>query len=201
MTYILSLHIRMHLPSRLDRAVSRLAASPLRKTIPRLMVLKAIADAGHPVSADEIHKRVGASNCDLVTIYRCLEAFDGAGFVRRYFRANGASLFDVDLGEDNLHVIDKGTHKVSRIDGADVQALHGAVKAVQARLASEEGYGHVSVVLQFFASGRDGHSREPVSADDRKESQHDGSIARQLAIAVERMAKPLDARRKHSRRR
>src|SRR5690242_16978641 len=75
--------------SPVDVATSKLKAAGLRITQPRLAILAALNKRAQPTSIEQLHLDVGADNCDLVTVYRCMAAFEDIGLVRRAFFHNG----------------------------------------------------------------------------------------------------------------
>jgi len=64
----------------------------LKSTTPRLVVLKALSDLKHPMTAQEIHKKIGKNKIDLVTLYRTLASFEKSQLIRR-----------VDLHKDTVY--------------------------------------------------------------------------------------------------
>ena len=59
----------------IDIACSRLKAAGLRITQPRVAILEALIKRAQPASIEQIHNDLANSACDLVTVYRCLAAF------------------------------------------------------------------------------------------------------------------------------
>lgn len=158
------------------------------------MVLKAMTDADRPIAVEEIHERVGKSNCDLVTVYRCLDAFEDAGLVRRYFRISGGAVFDVNLGQSDLHVINKNTHEIRLIEGPEVAALQDAIKATEGALAAK-GFMGVSPVIQFFTTGTPSDEVPKPPARYQVKNPSPTFMEKQLSIAIERMENAAKAPR------
>jgi Fur family ferric uptake transcriptional regulator len=133
-------------------ATARLKAAGLRITQPRLTILAALVKFGRPTSIEAIHDGLGRRGCDLVTVYRCLAAFEEIGIVRRSFFHNGTSLFSLSV--DNLpryHVVSKSTKTVEELDPETARELHTALLAVEAKLR-ERGYTEISHITEFFGT-------------------------------------------------
>lgn len=78
----------------------------MRVTSPRLGMLKVLAAAKRPLSAEQIYEAAGDDKLDLVTIYRSLGAMDDAGIVQRHPLERGRSLYAlVSPGHHHHHVI------------------------------------------------------------------------------------------------
>lgn len=137
--------------STVEAATSRLRSVGLRVTQPRVAILGALARQTGPVSIDVLHAAVGSAHCDLVTVYRCMAAFDEIGVVRRSFFHNGTALYELSLGQPaRYHVICRASKRVERLD-ADIEAdLRHAVEAAQEKLRAR-GYADVTHVVEFFA--------------------------------------------------
>jgi len=67
----------------LEFATAKLKSAGLRITQPRLAILASLSSRAQPTSIEQIHESVGATTCDLVTIYRCMAAFEEIGLVRK----------------------------------------------------------------------------------------------------------------------
>ena len=75
------------------KAISVLREKGLRITKQRKAILKVLFHADAPISAEENHARLTPSQCDLVTVYRCLEQFVKAGVVELGVRENGTKVY------------------------------------------------------------------------------------------------------------
>ncbi len=78
----------------LHEACNRIRNAGMRVTKPRVALVEALLKQAGPVSIERIHQEVGVDSCDLVTIYRCLAAFEGLGLVRRSYQHNGTCLYE-----------------------------------------------------------------------------------------------------------
>ena len=134
----------------IEFACSKLKASGLRITQPRLAIVSALVRRGAPTSIEQIHEDLGASTCDLVTVYRCMAAFAEIGLVRRAFYHNGTSLYEINLGEPNrYHIVSTDTNQVEELDPETASELRLTLNAVEDKLRSR-GYTGVSHIVEFF---------------------------------------------------
>jgi Fur family ferric uptake transcriptional regulator len=138
-------------PSAVELATARLKSAGLRITQPRLAILAALARRAQPTSIEQLHADVGTENCDLVTVYRCMAAFEEIGLVRRAFFHNGTALYEMNLGQPTrYHVVCKSTNRVDEIDSATADELRRTIESVQEKLRAR-GYGEVGHIVEFFA--------------------------------------------------
>lgn len=135
----------------LQAACEALRQVGLRVTQPRVAILKSLIRTRQPMSIEQLHVKGAPDPCDLVTVYRCLAAFEEAGLVQRSFLQNGTSLFQLIAAEGpSYNVISK-----------DCGSIQGLPESVQARLReavgeatqvlAEQGYSDISHVVEFFA--------------------------------------------------
>lgn len=87
--------------SALDEAIGRLRNSELRITSPRCEILGVLVGEHGPFTTEEIHRRLGGSRCDLVTVYRCLATMEEVGVVRRCDFGDGVLRSEFDGGADS----------------------------------------------------------------------------------------------------
>ncbi len=103
-----------------------------------------------PSSIEQIHEDVGAKNCDLVTVYRCMAAFDEIGLVRRAFFHNGTTLNEINLGQPTrYHVVCKSTNQVIELDTRLADELRLTIEAVEEKLRTH-GFSEVGHIVGFF---------------------------------------------------
>jgi Fur family ferric uptake transcriptional regulator len=134
----------------LDLACARLKSAGLRITQPRLALLAAVIKAAQPRTIESLHQDLGTQSCDVVTVYRCMAAFEAIGIVRRAFLSNGTSLYELDLGEPmRYHVFCKATKQVAPIDSAAAADLGRAVERVEESLR-RQGYSELGHLVEFF---------------------------------------------------
>ena len=133
-----------------DVACYKLKEAGLRITQPRIAILAALIKSGRPTSIDALHGELGPNSCDIVTVYRCMAAFESIGLVRRAFLINGTSLYEINLGDPNrYHVVCKQTNKVEELDSASASELRKSVQIVEDALRAK-GYSEVGHIVEFF---------------------------------------------------
>lgn len=131
--------------------MGRLRESGLRITQPRIAIIRALIAQPKPVSIEQIHSELNIRSCDLVTVYRCLAAFEDIGLVKRSFFHNGTSLYHIaDRKNAVYHVISKETQEIRDLDAQTSAELAAAIKKVEEMLKAD-GYENVGHVLEFFA--------------------------------------------------
>lgn len=131
-------------------ACYKLKEASLRITQPRVAILAALIKTGRPTSIDALHGELGPNSCDIVTVYRCMAAFESIGLVRRAFLINGTSLYEINLGDPNrYHVVCKQTNRVDELDAASANELRRAVQTVEDTLRAQ-GYSEVGHIVEFF---------------------------------------------------
>lgn len=136
--------------SPVELATAKLKSAGLRITQPRLAILGALSTRAQPTSIEQLHEEVGAENCDLVTVYRCMAAFEEIGLVRRAFFHNGTALYELNLGQPTqYHVVCKQSDRVEALDPAAADELRRAIESVQDQLRSR-GYTEVGHIVEFF---------------------------------------------------
>lgn len=135
----------------LNQAFAQLRRAGLRITQPRIAIISALLERSQPCSIEQIHNDLADGSCDLVTVYRCLAAFEEIGLVRRSFFHNGTSLYEMNLsGANRYHVVSKATRSVQPLDDESTEELRIAVQRIEERLRSK-GFTNVSHVVEFFA--------------------------------------------------
>ena len=126
-----------------NEARNRIRTAGMRVTKPRIALVETLLKQEGPVSIERIHREVGVKSCDLVTIYRCLAAFEGLGLVRRSYLHNGTCLYEQTIGSARrYHIICKAC---GRTDPVDYTLNEGAEQ-----LLHEKGYAQISHVVEFF---------------------------------------------------
>lgn len=131
-------------PSAVETACARLRQHGLRITRPRTRLLEALARQGGPVRIEQLHRELGADACDLVTVYRCLAAFEQIGLVRRSFLFNGTGLYELTAGgtAGHYHLV---CRQCGRTEPVDYFPIEGAE-----RMLRDRGYSQLSHLVEFF---------------------------------------------------
>ncbi len=82
-------------PSVKQRAKNLLNSANLRKTQPRILVLKALINANRPLTAEQITSDITTNIPNKVTIYRILESFLSASLIHKVFLNQRAWHFEL----------------------------------------------------------------------------------------------------------
>ncbi len=139
-------------PAPVAEATARLKAAGLRITQPRLRILAVLVKRGLPVSIEQIHADLGIRACDLVTVYRCVAAFEEVGIVQRTFLHNGTGLYTLNLdARTRYHVVDKIGQTVEELDPETSALVRAALADAEATLRAR-GYTNVSHIAEFFGT-------------------------------------------------
>jgi Fur family ferric uptake transcriptional regulator len=129
--------------SALEVARSRIRSAGMRITKPRIAIIEALEQHEGPISIERIHQGMGNGVCDLVTVYRCLAAFEQLGMVRRSYLHNGTCLYELTLlSPRHYHIICKSCGASDRVEYFPVEGIE--------RLLQDRGYTQVSHVVEFF---------------------------------------------------
>ena len=136
----------------LEQACAQLKAAGLRITQPRIAILQALLNRAKPASIEQIHVDLATSSCDLVTVYRCLAAFEDLGIVRRCYFQNGTSLYQIQMGaEPEYHVVTKDTNTVESLDPALAGELRTVIQKIEGSLKGR-GFSDVGHIVEFFGN-------------------------------------------------
>lgn len=131
-------------------ACAHLKKAGLRITQPRIAILTTLIKRSQPASIEQIHGDLAQESCDLVTVYRCLAAFEEIGLVRRSFYHNGTSLYTINQGEtSSYHVVCKESNQVEGIDLEATTELRRCVTQIEEMLKAR-GYTDVTHMVEFF---------------------------------------------------
>lgn len=130
--------------SPVEAGCARLREAGMRITKPRVALLEALAQLTAPVPIERLHQAVKSTGCDLVTVYRCLAAFEHIGLVRRNFLHNGTSLYELTSAgvPPHYHVVCKSCGNTERVDYFPVEGAE--------RLLRERGYTQLTHLVEFF---------------------------------------------------
>lgn len=134
----------------IDLATAKLKSAGLRITQPRITILAALNKRSQPTSIEQLHEDLGSAACDLVTVYRCMAAFEEIGLVRRAFFHNGTALYEINLGQPaRYHVVCKSSNRVEELDAETSAELNRALRTIEDKLRSR-GYTDVGHIVEFF---------------------------------------------------
>ena len=133
-----------------ELATARLKSAGLRITQPRIAILAELSKSEKPTSIEQLHTELGEGTCDLVTVYRCMAAFEEIGLVRRAFFHNGTALYEINLGQPTrYHVVCKTTDRVEELDAETSLELSRTLGEIEAKLRGR-GYVEVGHIVEFF---------------------------------------------------
>ncbi len=137
-------------------STAKLKSAGLRITQPRLAILAELAKQPQPISTEALHLLLGTEKCDLVTVYRCLSAFDEIGLVRRTFLHSGTALYEINLGQPTrYHVVCKTTNRVEELDAETSADLGRSLRHIEEKLRAA-GYEDVGHMVEFFGKAPHG---------------------------------------------
>lgn len=129
--------------SPIEEARTRIRNAGMRITKPRIAIIESLLLHQGPISIERIHQDVGTTVCDLVTVYRCLSAFESLDMVRRSYLHNGTCLYELTLGgQRHYHIVCKACGATDRVEYFPVEGLE--------RMLQDRGYTQVSHVVEFF---------------------------------------------------
>ena len=118
--------------SSLKRAISKLKSAGLRLTQPRIAILDALHQHKQLTSIEQLHAALADGSCDLVTVYRCIGAFEKIGLVRRAFFHNGTALYELNLEQPmRYHVVCITTNRVTELNADTSAELGSALNQVE----------------------------------------------------------------------
>lgn len=125
-------------------ACDTLRKAGLRITRPRVALLNALVKHSEPVAIEPLHAELSSESCDLVTVYRCLAAFERVGIVHRSFKHNGTSLYELQLTDrpKHYHIACKSCGKLEPVDYFPIEGVERVLRA--------RGYSELSHLVEFF---------------------------------------------------
>lgn len=92
---------------------------------------------------EDLHRKLGNSGCDLVTIYRCLAQFEKIGVARRVEFGDGIARYEFrDSDDHHHHIICRNCHAVEDLDACLIEPLERSVK--------KKGFSEISHSLEFY---------------------------------------------------
>ena len=149
-----SINLSPSLEQSLGQACARLKAAGLRITLPRVAILTTLFRQNQPVTIEHIHDNLNDRSCDLVTVYRCLAAFEELNLVRRSYFHNGTSLYQIQLGTEPVyHVVGKTDNAVTTLPDDLTSELRAVIQKIERELTSR-GYTGVSHMAEFFVTAK-----------------------------------------------
>ena len=129
-------------------ALEQLRAHGMRVTEPRKAMLGILTSEHGPFSAEELHHKLDGRECDIVTVYRSLQAMEEIGVVRRCDFGDGTYRYEINHGAHHHH------HIVCRTC-RKVEVLDDCVAGKLERAARDLGYTNITHTLEIFGVCRD----------------------------------------------
>ena len=103
-----------------EKIKKQLKISGLKITTARLAILKVFSDKCHPLSVENIYKKIKKSNIDLVTVYRTLISFEKTGILRKVDLHKDAQFYE--MNEDHHHhIICNNCGLVEELSGCNIE--------------------------------------------------------------------------------
>lgn len=133
-----------HETPNVEQALSALRERGMRITGTRRRLAETLFRAASPLSIEAIHQKLGHKSFDLVTLYRCLGAFEEAGVVQVVRDEGGKALYemiDADHGHHH-HVICRQCGKIDCLDDCAIGPFEKAARAL--------GYERLSHRLELY---------------------------------------------------
>jgi Fur family ferric uptake transcriptional regulator len=136
--------------SEVSEICTRVKAGGLRKTKQRTRLVELLVSQSEPISVDHLLRLLGPE-FDMVTLYRCLRAFEKIGLVYRVYRLRSGAVWGL-MREDipPLFVESRKSGRFERIESQLIRELYGALDSVRRTLIIQ-GYRDVSCCAQFIA--------------------------------------------------
>jgi Fur family ferric uptake transcriptional regulator len=124
----------------------RLRAQSRKITGPRRAIIAALEEQAHPLTIREIHACIGASGCDLATIYRSMHLLEKLRLVKRFDFGDAIARYELlrhEEDEHHHHLICTDCAKVVEIDECFPEEL-------ERRIATGNGFARITHKLEFF---------------------------------------------------
>jgi len=138
-------HAHTHGPSHSESPEALLKQSGLKLTVARKAVLDVLLKNHGPLTIEQISKSVRSPKCDLVTVYRIIEAFKKNRLISRCDFGDGIARYEfnpADGSHHHHHVICKSCESVEPLDLCVVQSWE--------RSLQDRGYSDLTHKLEFF---------------------------------------------------
>ena len=124
-------------------AIDSLKKERYRITEPRKALLKLLIESDKPLSAEELHQKLGSQDYDLVTVYRNLDTFDSAKIATKIPTESGKFLYELNAEEHHHHhIICHKCHRAEKLDSCEIAKLE--------TLAAKLGFTEVTHVLELY---------------------------------------------------
>jgi Fe2+ or Zn2+ uptake regulation protein len=122
-----------------------------RMTQPRKAVMGVLAVASQPLKAEEIRRRAGLAETDLVTVYRNLEALREHNLLQGIVLEDGVQLFEAVRPDRHFHhIVCRRCHRAEPLEICTGHELEERAAAL--------GFTNVSHVIEVFGLCRKCHA-------------------------------------------
>jgi len=110
--------------SNLEDIKRKISQGGLKLTHQRMVILKAINEAGNHPTAEKVFEQIKSSNpsVSLGTVYKTLDSFVNAGIIQKFVDNNGVMRFDAIL-EAHSHLYCNKTHEILDYRNEDLENL------------------------------------------------------------------------------
>lgn len=99
----------------------------LKNTPTRQEVLKVLSHANHPLTAEEISKKI--KNIDTSTLYRTLNKFTEVGIIRKEVNQNKENIFSYNSEKEDNHIlVCLKCHKIVPIEGCPYHEVNEEIE-------------------------------------------------------------------------
>jgi len=130
-------------PNLFEDAIKTLKREKMRITEPRKALLRLLVETERPLSAEVAHSALAPSTCDLVTVYRNLEAFESTRIADRIPTESGKSLYKLSKSRHRQHhVICRKCNHAESLEYSEITRLEA--------MANELGFTEVAPVLELY---------------------------------------------------
>lgn len=130
-------------PSWAEVAEAAFRRNGQRMTQPRKAVMGVLEDAGQPLKAEEIRRRAGLAETDLVTVYRNLEALREHNLLQGIVLEDGVQLFEAVRPDRHFHhIVCRRCHRTEPLEICTGHELEERAAAL--------GYADVTHVIEVF---------------------------------------------------
>ncbi len=119
----------------------------LKATVARVALLDTLREGGHPMTVEELHKKI--KKIDLVTVYRGLQSFLERGLAREVHLKSGPARYESAESRHHHHLVCTGCGIIDELPSCEVTTLEKEALKHSTRFASISEH-----ALEFFGTCR-----------------------------------------------
>lgn len=127
-----------------QKAETLLRTAKMKVTQPRIAILAHLIHSRIPLTVEEIFQLLKKRECDLVTVYRCVNALEKAALVSRCVFGDGLLRFEFSAHSNSHH-----QHHVICNECRTVEPLEVCVDQIWKSVLNQKGYTELSHSLEF----------------------------------------------------